>query len=148
MSRIFSRNCKMYHAAALSSTDYAGATWVEMPMVQTASTANAADELEWTSRGGNGYGQFDAGVKDGTVTFTIIEDPAAEGYDELLAAYNDASPIALAEMNGDESTVGTVGIAGNFVITNFGNQREVRGHSVIDVTAKPNEYIGEYEVTV
>jgi hypothetical protein len=106
----------------------------------------AADEVEVTTRASNGFHAYDAGLKDASVDVEIRWLPDDAGFQVLQAAYEARSAIAVAVMDGDIAVAGSLGLAGNWKVTNFNRNEALADDVTANVTLKPYSYMDEYEV--
>lgn len=121
-------------------TDGADVTaWVENTNVRdlTLNLETATDDV--TTRGGNGFRQTAATLKDGSTDFQMIYDPA----DPHFAAFKDAffNPadrvIGIWVADGDQVTSGTQGLKADMMVTNFTINQNLEEAVKVDVTVAP-----------
>lgn len=109
----------------------------EMTNVRDVTINLETGEADVTTRGGNGWRQTAATLKDGTVEFEMIHDPGDPSFTAVKTAWINGSNIALAVLDGASDTAGVQGLWADFQITNFSRSEALEEALVISVTAKP-----------
>jgi hypothetical protein len=89
-------------------------------------------------RGGNGFRQMVATLRDGSVEFQMVYDTA----DAAFTAFHNAffikanEVIGLFVADGPLATVGTQGLKGDFMVTNFSITQNLEEANKVDVTCQ------------
>jgi hypothetical protein len=104
------------------------------------------DEVEVTTRAAGGNKQYEAGLRDVSITTQMNYEPADAGFQALLSAYTARNKVAFAEMDGDITTATNKGVVGNYVITAFGRPKQLGDRTVVDLTLKPFSFVQEFTV--
>ena len=147
MAFIFGKDFKMYYDAA-GAADGQGtpANWLENQNVKdlTLNLETAVDDV--TTRGSGGFRQNAATLKDGSVDFQMVYDPA----DADFAAFQDAffgngsgfasgggQTIGIAIMDGVITVSGSQGLVADMMITNFSLPQNLEEAGKVDVTVQP-----------
>ena len=73
-------------------------------------------EADVTTRGNNGWKAKVGTLKDGSVDFESIWDPADPFFGFLIAAFMNKTAIGLAIMDGDITMAGSEGLVGDFAV--------------------------------
>lgn len=94
-------------------------------------------EADVTTRGGSGWRQTAATLKDGSVEFEMIHDPGDADFTAIQAAWLNGTNIAMAFLDGASDTAGVSGLWADFQITNFSQSQPLEEAMTISVTAKP-----------
>ena len=107
--------CKLYR-------DNSG-TWEELGNVRDLSINMEMGVADVTTRGGNGWRQNVATLRDGTVTFQMVYDSSDADFTALQTAFLASTAagreIKIAAMDGDIATSGTQGLIAFMNVTNF-----------------------------
>ena len=130
--------CKLYR-------DNSG-TWEEIGNVRDLTLNMEMGVADVTTRGGNGWRQNVATLRDGTVTFQMVYDTADADFTALqtcfLAADADAREIKIAVLDGaiptpagDPSAQGLVAFMN---VTNFSEPQNLEEAVMVDVTLQPS----------
>lgn len=126
--------CKLYR-------DDSG-TWNEIGNVRDLTINMEMGVADVTTRGGNGWRQNVATLRDGTVTFQMVYDTADADFTALqtafLATTAAAREIKIAAMDGDISTSGTQGLVAFMNVTNFSMPENLEEAVMVDVTLQPS----------
>ena len=95
-----------------------------------------------TTRGGNGWRQNVATLRDGTVTFQMVYDTTDADFTALqtafLATTAAAREIKVAAMDGDIATSGSQGLIAFMNVTNFSMPENLEEAVMVDVTLQPS----------
>lgn len=76
-------------------------------------------------------------LKEVEVTFGMVYDSADADMVALMTAYLSGANIALAILDGDKTTVGTIGMWADFQVTSFEKTEDLEGAQMVDVTVIP-----------
>ena len=79
---------------------YASPTWTELSEIKDVSFNLTKDTADATVRSSGGFREYVDGLKDVNVSFKMLWDNAADGYDELLAAYQNNTSIEILCVDG------------------------------------------------
>lgn len=92
-----------------------------------------------TDRRANGFRLQKPTLIDGTVTITMIYDPADADFAEFQAAFFNRTQVVLFLADGDATATGTwYGLLAAFEVSNFGQTRNLEDAVVVDVELVPN----------
>lgn len=143
MAFILGLDTKLYYgiagAAEAEGTPAAGDEWLELTNMKDLSLSLETATDDVSTRGGNGWRQTVATLKDGTTEFEMIYDPADAGF----IAFNNAffvvakRVIGVYVADGDESVSGTAGLMADFMITSYGITQNLEEASKVSVTIQP-----------
>ena len=126
--------CKLYR-------DDSG-TWNEIGNVRDLTINMEMGVADVTTRGGNGWRQNVATLRDGTVTFQMVYDTADADFTALqtafLATTAAAREIKIAAMDGDIATSGSQGLIAFMNVTNFSMPENLEEAVMVDVTLQPS----------
>ena len=126
--------CKLYR-------DDSG-TWNEIGNVSDLTINMEMGVADVTTRGGNGWRQNVATLRDGTVTFQMVYDTTDADFTALqtafLATTAAAREIKVAAMDGDIATSGSQGLIAFMNVTNFSMPENLEEAVMVDVTLQPS----------
>ncbi len=126
--------CKLYR-------DDSG-TWNEIGNVRDLTINMEMGVADVTTRGGNGWHQNVATLRDGTVTFQMVYDTTDADFTALqtafLATTAAAREIKVAAMDGDIATSGSQGLIAFMNVTNFSMPENLEEAVMVDVTLQPS----------
>ena len=148
MSKKLGMEAKLYFDATPLADGPSGATWTELTLAKDVTLNLDAGESDVTTRGNAGWRATRAALRAGSIEFELAWDASDTGLEAIRDAYLGGNEIALAAMDGNVATVGSEGLAGNFVITAFNRGEPLEDAITVSVTAKPSSKTQWYEVTV
>ena len=114
-----------------------GGTWAELTIVKDVSLNLEKAEADVTTRAAGGFRQTVTTIKEATIEFEMIWDPANAGFGAILDAWKNGSLIGLAVMDGLIATVGTQGLTADCEIISFNKNEPLEEVATVNVTAKP-----------
>jgi len=79
---------------------YAAPTWTELTEIKDVSLNLTKDTADATVRSSGGFREYVDGLKDVNISFKMLWDKAADGYDELLAAYQNNTAVEVLCVDG------------------------------------------------
>ena len=79
---------------------YASPTWTELNQIKDVTLNLTKETTDVTTRSAAGYREYADGLKDVNVSFKMLWDQAADGYDEILAAYENNTAIEILCVDG------------------------------------------------
>lgn len=115
----------------------APASLEEMANVKDVTINLETGEADVTTRGGSGWRQTAATLKDGSVEFEMIWDPGDADFAAIQSAWANGTNIAMAFLDGASDTAGVQGLWADFQITNFSVSQALEEAITVSVTAKP-----------
>ena len=116
---------------------YATPTWVEMTNVKDLTLNLEASEADVTTRGNAGWRATIAALKDGSIEFEMVWDPADAGFTAIQDAYFNNTTVEFAVMDGDVTSTGTQGLRATMSITKLTRSEPLEQAITVSVTAKP-----------
>ncbi len=130
--------CKLYR-------DNSG-TWDEIGNVRDLTLNMEMGVADVTTRGGNGWRQNIATLRDGTVTFQMVYDTTDADFTALqtafLAATADDREIKVAVLDGaiptDSGDPSAQGLVAFMNVTNFSEPQNLEEAVMVDVTLQPS----------
>lgn len=141
--------CKAYY----SSTDLDGnqntpatVQWTEITKARDVSLELSDDEVDMSSRAGDGFKATLQGLRDWGMSFNMLWNNEDTVLAALRDAYLDRNPIALAFMDGDIEVAANEGPCGNFSVTRFERAEDMADAVVANITVKLYSYAEWYEV--
>ena len=146
MAEKLGMQCKLYYDATPLADGPSGASWTELTKAREVTVNLEASEADITSRGNSGWRATRAALRDASLEFELVWDPADTAVEAIRDAYLNGSEIALAAMDGDIATVGSEGFVANFYITAFNRGEPLEEAVTVSVTAKPSSKQQWYEV--
>ena len=112
-------------------------TWVEMTNVKDLTLNLEAAEADVTTRGNAGWRATIAALKDGSIEFEMVWDPADAGFTAIQDAYFNNTTVEFAVMDGDVTSTGTQGLRATMSITKLTRSEPLEQAITVSVTAKP-----------
>ena len=126
-------NAKLYYDA----DGVGGSTWTELTIVKDVSLNLEKAEADVTTRASGGWRQTVTTLKEATIEFEMIWDPADAGFEAIRDAWKGGSLIGLAVVDGVIETVGTQGLTADCEIISFNKNEPLEEVATVNVTAKP-----------
>lgn len=128
MAYVLGLNAKMYRY------DSSASSWNEMTNVKDLSLNLEKSTADITTRGGNGWRQSVATLKDGNVSFSMVYDTAQDDFAAVKDAFMNNTDLQLQIMDGDRTVSGTQGLEAYFTITGFNINENLEEAMTVDVT--------------
>ena len=116
---------------------YAAPTWSEMTNVKDLTLNLEASEADVTTRGNAGWRATIAALKDGSIEFEMVWDPADAGFTAIQDAYFNNTTVEFGVMDGDIASSGTQGLRATMSITKLTRSEPLEQAITVSVTAKP-----------
>jgi len=128
-----------FEASLYYQTDGVAGTagWNELDIVADVSMNASGDEVEVTTRKGNGWKQYLAGLKDATIEFEAVWDAGEAGYEAIRDAWLNRSNLGIRMLDGDFAVAGSEGLEGDFVVTGFQRNEPIGDKIAVSITLKP-----------
>ena len=139
-------DCKLYRAAALNGTAPSAASWNEITKAREVNTNLEAAEADVSSRANNTWRATRPTLKDATLEFELLWDPADTQVEAIRDAYLNGTQLALAAMDGDITVSGSEGFVADYYITSFQRGEPLEEGVTVSVTAKAHSDQQWYEV--
>jgi len=118
---------KLYHGAAGATAN------TELKNAKDVTLNLESSEADVTTRANNGWKATVAALKDASIEWTMLWDPADAGFIAIRNAYFGNSAIALAVLDGENGE----GLDADFAITKFSREEPLEEAMSVSVTAKP-----------
>jgi len=134
MGTIIGLNCKVFKRTAASS--YSTPTFTAVDAVKDASFEISDNLVDASRRGGNGFRQHEATLRDITVTLSMVKDKDDAMFVELLTAMKQKEGFELVIYDGDSGS-GSEGLDAMFKFETFNEDQELEGVLMIEATLKP-----------
>lgn len=144
MSEKLGAEAKLYKSPALSGAPATG-TWTEITGARDVNVDPSADEADFSTRASR-WKRTKPSLRDLTIEFEMNYDPDDAVLTALRSAFVNSTEIALAAMDGDITTPGTRGLAGNFGIFGFRRNEPLSGPMTVSISAKASSYTADYTV--
>ena len=109
--------------------------WLEMKNVRDNTLNLEKGEADVTTRGNSGWRATVGTLKDGSIEFEMVWDPADAAFAALQNAYLNDEVIGLAIL--DEAKETGTGLVADFAVTNFSRNEPLEEAMTANVTAKP-----------
>ena len=126
MAYVLGLNAKMYREAS--------STWYEFSNVRDVTLNLDRTTADVTTRGGNGWRQSVATLKNGSVSFTMVYDTADANFTAVKDGFLNDTDIKFGIYDGDRTTSGTQGLEADFTITGFTINEGLEEAMTVDVT--------------
>jgi len=143
---VLGMDCKLYFDPAPLAGAPSTGTWTELTNAKDVTVNLETGEADITTRANSGWRATAATLKDGSIEFEMVWRPGDAGFDAIQTAWANSAEIALAAMDGDITTSGNQGLAGNFTVTNFSRSEPLEEAVTVSITLKPSSYTTWYEV--
>ena len=129
MAYVLGLNAKLYRYDGTS-------TWHLIGNTRDLSLSLEKAPADITTRGGDGWRQSVATLKDGSVSFQMVYDTSDANFTALQTAFmsSDAGDILFEVFDGDRTTSGTQGLEAWFTITGFNINQNLEEAMTVDVT--------------
>lgn len=138
------KDCKAYFFTAILTEKWDGTAaapaHTEMPNVRDVTVNLETGEADITTRANNGWRATAATLKNGSVEFEMLWDPADAGFSKIQAAWSTSAEIGLAFMDGAIDGADNSGLASNFTVTNFSRSEPLEEAVKVSVTVKPSSF--------
>ena len=118
---------KLYHGTAGSTAN------TELKNAKDVTLNLESSEADVTTRANNGWKATFAALKDASIEWTMLWDPADTGFVAIRNAYFGNTAIALAVLDGENGE----GLDADFAITKFSREEPLEEAMSVSVTAKP-----------
>ena len=148
MSDKLGYECKLYFDAtplAVGETAVDG-SWSELEAAKDVSCNLDKAEADRTTRANLGWKSTRGALKDSSLEFELLWDPADADVVAIQAAFINNNLIALAAMDGDIAVAANAGFVANFEIMTFNRNEPLEEAVTISVTAKPRDHHEWYVV--
>lgn len=129
MAYVLGLNAKLYRYDGSS-------TWYLIGNTRDLSLSLEKATADITTRGGDGWRQSVATLKDGSVSFQMVYDTSDANFTALQTAFmsSDAGDILFEVFDGDRTTSETQGLEAWFTITGFNINQNLEEAMTVDVT--------------
>lgn len=135
MAHVLGLNCKAYRNP--SPATWESPNYTEVSNMTGAKLNLETGEADVTVRGGNGWRQTAATLKNGSVEFQMIWDPDSADFTAIQAAWEAGANIEMLFLDGDVDVAGSQGLHAMFAVTNFSRDESLEEAVKVDVTLKP-----------
>lgn len=105
--------------------------------VRDATLNMESGEAEVTTRANAGWKAMVSTLKDASIEFEMVWDPADTGFTAIKDAFMNSALIGLAVMDGDILVTGTQGLKADCAITKFTRDEKLEEAIKVQVAAKP-----------
>jgi hypothetical protein len=112
-------------------------TWTLLGNVKNVTLNLQKGEADVTTRANNGWKATAATLKEGSIEFEMVWDPADEGFTAIKDAYFNNTLLGMAAMDGPVATAGSQGLWADCAITDFTRDEPLEDAISVKVTAKP-----------
>jgi len=139
---------KLYYDTAVRATwgslsgqvhqGVAPATLTEIDQVKDVVLDLAVGEAEATTRAGNGWEQFLAGLTSASIEIELTFDPSSTIWQAFRDAFLGRTSIALAILDGDKATTGTEGLWADFTVLKFATPQNAPDKMKTAISLKPS----------
>lgn len=138
---VLGKDCKIYFSATLFTEATGGiAVPTELSNVTDVTTGLEKDEADISSRANFGWEATVGTTKKGTIDFEMIWNPGDTGFEAMKDAWLNDTEVALMVLDGDQATVGSQGLTGNFNVLKFSRSEPLKEAVKASVSVKPSSY--------
>lgn len=131
MARVLGMNAKAYIGTAGADPT------TLLTNVKDVTINLSTEEADVTTRANDGWKQTMATLKDGSVEFEMVWDTADSNFSSIATAWEDATEISAAFLDGVTGGTGT-GLFSDFTVTNFSRNESLTEALTVSVTLKPS----------
>jgi hypothetical protein len=131
---ILGLDCKTY----VNTGTYASPTWVLLDNIANETLNLSAGEAAADRRGGNGWKERLATLKDGSVDFSMNYQPGDANFDTLFDAFMGRDQLEFAFMDGPIATTGSEGLRATCQVFKFEIPRDLEVTVVCNIGVKPS----------
>ena len=130
MAYVLGLNAKLYRY------DAAATTWHLIGNTRDLSLSLEKATADITTRGGDGWRQSVATLKDGSVSFQMVYDTEDANFTALQTAFmsSDAGDIKFMVLDGVRTVADVQGLEAHFTITGFNINQNLEEAMTVDVT--------------
>lgn len=140
---LFGKNAKTYYSEDPLDADNQAADldFVEVTNIQDLTDNFTSEEVDITTRATAALGWTATAqtIKNGEITFTILQDADDVFVQALMAAFLASGTITVMDLTGDKDVAGNFGLAANFSV-GMTFPKPVKGVQTADVTLKVQSY--------
>lgn len=115
----------------------APANLTEMGNVRDVTLNLEEGEADVTTRANDGWRATEPTLKEGSIEFEMVYDPADAGFTKILSAWLNRTAIALAVLDAAQDVVGTMGLWADFKVLSFSKSEPLEEGQTVSVTVKP-----------
>jgi hypothetical protein len=112
-------------------------TWTEVTRAKDVTLTVSKGEADVSTRGGGGWKATVGTLKDASIEFELVYDPADEAFELLRDAFLDGTALGLAAMDGVITAVGSQGLWADCAILKFDRKEPLEQALTVSVSAKP-----------
>lgn len=133
MAFVLGLDAKLYY----NSGTYAVPTWNVMNNVKDVTLNLSTEEADVTTRGGGGWKQTVATLKDGSIEWKSVWDTADAAFTAVKNAWLNKTPIEFLCLDGDRTVTGKQGLRAICMVTNFTREEPLTDALMVNVSVKP-----------
>lgn len=94
-------------------------------------------EADVTTRANNGWRATEPTLKEGSIEFEMVYDPADAGFAKILGCWLNRTVIAVAILDAAKDVAGTMGLWADFKVISFSKSEPLEEGQMVSVTIKP-----------
>lgn len=110
----------------------------EIPNVRDLTLNLSRAEADVTTRGSNGWRVTVGALKDASLEFEMVWDPADTDFVAIRDAFMNGTTIALAALDQAKATTGAQGLWADWRVTGFSKTEPLEDAQKVSVTIKPS----------
>lgn len=120
---------------------YASPAWVEICNVKDLNANMSKNETDVTTRCSDGWSEFIEGLKDLTIEFGMLYDPADAGFTAIKnSAFDNTKSVEVFVSDGDISASGSYyGFRAECMVSQFSRGETLGEHLMMDVNLRPKK---------
>ncbi len=111
--------------------------WTLVTNIKSVSLRLSKNEADVTTRANGGWKAIAAVMKEGSIEFEMVWDPADAGFTAFKDAWFDNTIIGVAVMDGPVATAGSEGLWADCHVTEFTREEPLEEAMTAKVTVKP-----------
>jgi len=94
-------------------------------------------EADVTTRANDGWRATEPTLKEGSIEFEMVYDPADAGFTKILGSWLQRTVIAFAILDAAKEISGTMGLWADFKVISFSKSEALEEGQTVSVTIKP-----------
>lgn len=133
MAHVLSQNAKAYR----NTGTYGSPTWDEITNVKDLTLNVTKDAVDITTRASGGWREFADGLKDASISFSIVWDTSDTDFTAIRSAFTGNTSIEFLILDGSSATTGNQGLRATCMVSSFTRNETLGDALMVDVEIRP-----------